>query len=1399
MFKKAHGRFRRLALAGQSLVLMAIAAVTLVGMSALAVDSSGAWRLGSKSEQTLELAKDASMTSLNATKFSEDPGQTTADMVLDQMRQDGYEGDYAIWWYELGPLQTGTSDRLAGVEVQLDQTYHTTVASVIGVSDMDVCRNKIWTVNPYSSTSVWRPDRAQTSYGQVWRGHMGADGTTSSEGSEEAAYGDLSHDLQNALQGALGSLHGGGTDWRPPSYLEGDVAVSGDPVVNGALGANVSGVPGDAVIAYNWYLSDNADGSSAAKIPGEAADTLTLRPEWVGKTVICEAWDSSGAHLGTISSSPAGPIRPDALSGTLSVTGGWRMGDTVASSLADTPSGMRAAYQWTRDGQDIENACGDTYRLSPEDVGHEVACVVTDASGAFSGELSSDAHSVGKAAGRVGVTVSGDTVTGGTVSAALGGRPSMGETTVTWTWQRADSAGGPWADIDGADADSYSPAASDSGKWVRAVAVATNPYYELGATASDPFGPIEGKPLAGVASLEGAPTVSSTLTATVTGAQADARLRYQWLRDGLAIDGADGSSHVATRDDLGCMLTCQVSDASGKYAGNLVAGPVGPIEKTRWASLSARLEGDPTVGSTATVSVTGLPNGTNAVHYAWTKSKDGVETPAGDDAPELRITSDLNGYTLSCDITVDNDAYDVVGASVGPLGPITGQPLTGSLTISGSATYGKKLTCTVAGAPADATLSYQWSVPVPDQESDKGASYQPIAGKTGTELLCDLDLIGKTVTCVVSDASGKYVGQLVTDGLTVGKALSVAPTLKVSGAANVGSTLAVSASGLPKVPETTATFSWQVSDSAGGPWTDISGAAADSLAVGRDMLGRYVRCVVSLDNQGYVIPGTTSKVIGPIGRGSITGTVTVSADSSADGKVHAGAKLTASGTGLPDGATPSYRWSRDGAYIDGATGADYTTTGDDAGKKVVCHVIDGSGTFAGEIVSAGVAICSEPVAFAVYSDDDKSLDFYKRDKVPAVGDTFEGKSVTAVYTGVEHTSAAAEGWKAPWSAQASKITNVTFVDSLHPTSTAYWFAGMGNLATINMDRLKTDHVTNMSSMFMQCSSLTTLDLSGFDTSKVEDMQFMFCYCHSLAPIDVASFDTSKVASMKAMFFGCSSITTLDVSNFDTSKVTDMEAMFRDCSSITSLDVSNFDTSNVTDMAMMFFGCSRLITLDPSGFDTSMVTDMRGMFYNCSSLTTLDLSNFDTSKVEDMTSMFMGCHSLASIDVSSFDTANVTHMDGMFWRCSSIRSLDVSNFDTSKVTGMREMFYRCSSLTTLDLSNFDTSKVASMNKIFSTMPKLQTLVIGNEWNWVGSECYPPEPNGNHITGADGKWYAKSDGKGYAPSEIPNGKADTYYASKALLESAGKAQASIAGGMMPAMLAGRTPSLAMELGM
>jgi surface protein len=171
-------------------------------------------------------------------------------------------------------------------------------------------------------------------------------------------------------------------------------------------------------------------------------------------------------------------------------------------------------------------------------------------------------------------------------------------------------------------------------------------------------------------------------------------------------------------------------------------------------------------------------------------------------------------------------------------------------------------------------------------------------------------------------------------------------------------------------------------------------------------------------------------------------------------------------------------------------------------------------------------------AFAVYSDDDQSLNFYKRSGVPAVGDTFEGKKVTAVYTGIEEKPTTQYP---QWKNKASKIKTAVVVDNgIKPVSTAHWFdAGYRNLATVAIAKLDTSSVTDMNSMFDDCYNLTSVDgLSSWDTSSVTNMNSMFDSCYNLTfAADLSSWDTSNVTSMDGMFYGCSRLN-VDCSNWD---------------------------------------------------------------------------------------------------------------------------------------------------------------------------------------------------------------------------------------------------------------------------
>lgn len=427
---------------------------------------------------------------------------------------------------------------------------------------------------------------------------------------------------------------------------------------------------------------------------------------------------------------------------------------------------------------------------------------------------------------------------------------------------------------------------------------------------------------------------------------------------------------------------------------------------------------------------------------------------------------------------------------------------------------------------------------------------------------------------------------------------------------------------------------------------------------------------------------------------------------------------------------------------------------------------------------------SDSVPFAVYSEDDASLTFYKRRALPVEGSVFEGKTATAVYANIQNTKSTP-----PWKGIASKIKRVAVVDGNIAPQTMYaWFFECNNLLSVNLSRLDTSKTTSLGYAFSRCKSLTDPDLSALDTSSVRsfadvfqdcsslrsvnlagwntssgnNFSQMFFQCASLGELDVSSFETGNVTTFKEMFYGCSSLRSLDLSHFDTSAATTFASMFYNCASLATLDVSTFETASATDLSQVFYGCKSLTELDLSSASTAKVQTFHGMFSGCSGLKQIDLSLLDTSSARDLSYLFADCSKLESVDIAGINSSSVTDFNHMFSGCSSLASLDLSSFDTAAAKNLSYLFYGCSSLASLDLSSFDTSNVETMGNLFKGCSKLAEVTLGKSFAWVGSQCFLPQPNATFIPGADGLWHAASDGASYRPSAVPGNKADTYRA-------------------------------------
>ena len=349
------------------------------------------------------------------------------------------------------------------------------------------------------------------------------------------------------------------------------------------------------------------------------------------------------------------------------------------------------------------------------------------------------------------------------------------------------------------------------------------------------------------------------------------------------------------------------------------------------------------------------------------------------------------------------------------------------------------------------------------------------------------------------------------------------------------------------------------------------------------------------------------------------------------------------------------------------------------------------------------AVWNEKVAYAIFSETDKSLTFVKTANEIQPGDVYNGKTVTNVYTGFEdavYTSYTEVPW---YKNYYTNRINAVYVDSvIKPISTAYWFAYQEFCQYLDLTNLSMSRATDMQYMFYRTgrsldkeTDFTIRGMEDWDVSKVTNMQYAFTYSGIFAPDynvgNIGKWDVSNVTNMRRMFqavgMRATNIQIGDLSNWNTGKVTDMSGMFDTFAYFTPTwnvgNLGKWNVSNVTNMANMFTDCA----VDSNTFNIG------------------DLSNWNTGKVTDMSSMF----AWAGYSVSSFNIGNIGK-----WDVSQVTSM-ISMFSTTAKEA--KTFYIG------DLSNWNTGNVTTMYTMFSgTAPNANWSQNLSKWNVNKVERY-----------------------------------------------------------------------------
>lgn len=253
---------------------------------------------------------------------------------------------------------------------------------------------------------------------------------------------------------------------------------------------------------------------------------------------------------------------------TPSIKGKAAVGNTLTATTRDWPEGAELTYQWYRDGSAIDGADTDAYELTAEDFDASISVGITGTIEAYE-PLEKQSAGVVIAAGTLKYSerpsISGEFVTGGTVTVGAGTWLEGAEVSIVWM------RNGEEFQTTGVDENSYVLTSEDYGTRLSVNIVVTAEGYKDAIfkmrSRSIKLGTLVDLP---APVISGDASVGETLEVDLTGLPEDAEFSYVWKRNGRVISKAFESTYTLTARDLGQSITVKVGIRSPGYKKALV-------------------------------------------------------------------------------------------------------------------------------------------------------------------------------------------------------------------------------------------------------------------------------------------------------------------------------------------------------------------------------------------------------------------------------------------------------------------------------------------------------------------------------------------------------------------------------------------------------------------------------------------------------------------------------------------------------------------------------------------------------------------------------------------------------------------------------------------------------------
>lgn len=322
-------------------------------------------------------------------------------------------------------------------------------------------------------------------------------------------------------------------------------AISGVARNGEILTVNIGTWDAGTTIAIQWMRS-------GLPISGATGETYQLSNQDVFETitVIVRGTQTGFNPLSRISNE-IGPVSLGIQSPrTPQIVGTLQVGETLSVNPGSWQGTVRLQYQWFANGVTVDGATSRTYLLSPELLNSSVSVrVVSSRAGYLQASAQSSA---------VGPVVAGIQPA---IDVAITGEPEVADI-LTLTTPQLNSAvelNIQWLrdseNIAFENDMTYLVAQEDIGHRIGATVQFTRAGYVPREVTVQSSGAVDVNASVQDMEIKGDAKIGEDLVVVKQRCESQATYTYQWLRDGIAIDGADGPTYTVTAADLGSTIT----------------------------------------------------------------------------------------------------------------------------------------------------------------------------------------------------------------------------------------------------------------------------------------------------------------------------------------------------------------------------------------------------------------------------------------------------------------------------------------------------------------------------------------------------------------------------------------------------------------------------------------------------------------------------------------------------------------------------------------------------------------------------------------------------------------------------------------------------------------------------